>query len=135
MNKIAIASLLAVLTGLVGAPQTAKAHGDDALAIIGGFIGGVIVANAINDHDAHVQAYCDYDGCRDRYVVAHTHTGPYHQFITVRVWVPGRWLIRYDGYGHRVRYYERGRYEYHRRPYVYDYRRDRDHNRRYDRRG
>ena len=130
MNKFAIASVLAVMTGLAGAPLPAKAHGDDtALAIVGGFIGGVIVANAINDHHAHVHAYCGFDGCRDRYVVAHTHSGRNHEWITVRVWVPGRWVIRYDNYGHRSRYFERGRYEYRRHAMGYDHHGLRGHDR------
>ncbi len=101
MNKIAIVSVLAVMTGLAGAPQTAKARGDDtALAIVGGFIGGVLIANAINDsHYDHV--YCEFDGCGDRYVVAHSHSGRHHEWITVKVWVPGRWIVRIDDRGHR----------------------------------
>lgn len=129
MNKIAITSVLAVMTGLAGAPQTAKAHGDDALAVIGGFIGGVIVANSINDHHNHVQAYCEFDGCRDRYVVAHSHYAPRQSYVTVRVWVPGRWIIRYDDRGRRARFYERGRYEYRRHAVAYDSHRGRDYDR------
>ena len=136
MNKIAIASVLALMTGLAGAPQTAKAHGDDtALAIIGGFIGGVIVANALDNHYDHANAYCEFDGCHDRYAFAHTHSGRNHEWVTVRVWIPGRWVIHFDNYGHRVRYYERGRYEFRRHAVVWDGRRDYDHDRGYRRHG
>lgn len=147
MNKIAITSVLAVMTGLAGAPQTAKAGDDEVFAAIGGFIGGVIVASAIHDNDLHrAHAYCEFDGCRDRYVVRHAHRGPHREWVTVRVWVPGRWIVRYDNYGRRERCYVNGRYE-HRREYVvvdrhpgrgrgrgYDRGYDRDYDRDYGRR-
>lgn len=129
MNKIAITSVLAVMTGLAGAPQTAQARGDEALAAIGGFIGGVLVASAANQHYSDQDAYYGYDDYNNRYPVDYRYDGRdyrrdygrdygrnHRQWVTVRVWVPGRWIIRYDGYGRRERCYVRGHYE-HRREY------------------
>jgi len=139
MNKIAITSVLAVMTGLAGAPQTAQARGDEALAAIGGFIGGVLIASAAHDHHAAQYAYCEFDGCGNRYVVAHRHGQDYYgrdyygrdrrDWITVRVWVPGHWTIRIGDHGHRARYYERGRYEFRRQLVIVDSRHDRGYGR------
>jgi hypothetical protein len=144
MNKIAITSVLAVMTGLAGAPQTAKAGDDEVFAAIGGFIGGAIVASAIHDnHNHRAHAYCEFDGCRDRYVIRHAHRGPHRDWVTVRVWVPGRWVVRHDGYGRRERFYVKGHYDV-RREYVavdrhgrrgYDRDYDRGYGRRDGRRG
>lgn len=128
MNKIATVSALAVLTAFAGAPQTAQARDDKVLAAIGGFIGGVLIASHANQHHpSHQIAYCEFDSCGDRYVVNHRHDRGYgrdqhygrdrYDWVTVRTWVPGHWVVRYDDCGDRVRYYERGRYEY-RREYV-----------------
>ncbi|HUG09445.1 MAG TPA: hypothetical protein VMM36_00440 [Opitutaceae bacterium] len=139
MNKIAITSVLALMTGLAGAPQTAQARGDEALAAVGGFIGGVLVASAVNQHYSDHDAYYGYDAYNNRYPVDYRHDRrdyrrdygrDHRQWVTVRVWVPGRWVIRHDGYGRRERFYVRGHYE-HRREYVrYD-----GHRRGYGRRG
>lgn len=129
MNKIAtITSVIAVGAGLAGAPTSADAgrDGDRALAAIGGFIGGVLIASAAHDHHDRTpaHAYCEFDTCRDRYVVSHRHDygrhndyGPRREWVTVKVWVPGHYVVRYDDCGRRVRHYVRGRYEY-RREYV-----------------
>jgi hypothetical protein len=138
MNKIAITSVLAVMTGLAGAPQTAKAGDDEVFAAIGGFIGGVLVASASHDRHDRGHAYCEFDGCRDRYVIRHDHRGPHREWVTVRVWVPGRWIVRYDNYGRRERFYVKGRYEHRREYVVVDRNRgrgsDRDYGRDYGRR-
>jgi hypothetical protein len=125
MNKIAITSVLAVMTGLAGAPQSANAGDDEVLAAVGGFIGGVIVASAANQHYSDQDAYYAHDGYNNRYPVNHRYDRrdyrrdygrDHRQWVTVRVWVPGRWIIRYDNYGRRERCYVRGHYE-HRREY------------------
>ena len=140
MNKIAIASVLAVLTGLAGAPQTAQARDDKVLAAIGGFIGGVLIASAAHDYHAPQHAYCEFDSCGDRYVVNHRHGGDRfgrdrygrdrYDWVTVRVWVPGRTVVRYDNCGNRVRYHERGHYEFRKEYVVVDSGRGRGHGRR-----
>lgn len=145
MNKIAIASVLAVLTGLAGAPQTAQARDDKVLAAIGGFIGGVLIASAVQDHHSPQHAYCEFDSCTDRYVAGHRHGHDRYghdrhavnrhgrdryDWVTVRVWVPGRTVIRYDSCGNRIRHYERGHYVYRKEYVVVDSHRGRGHGRR-----
>lgn len=139
MNKIAITSVLAVMTGLAGAPQTAQARGDEALAAIGGFIGGVLVASAANQHYSDQDAYYGYDSYDSRHSVNYRYDrrdyrrdyGRGHrQWVTVRVWVPGRWIVRHDGYGRRERFYVRGHYEYRREYVIVDRHRGRGYGRR-----
>ena len=129
---------LITVTALSLAPKPAQAS-DKGLAIIGGFLGGLIIASAINDsrHDDYPQSYNTViatDRCDDR--------GPsgYWRDVSVEVWVPACWVVEgCDRYGREVRRYVAGHnecrtnrvwvsYDRHER---YD-RRDRDD--RYDRR-
>lgn len=101
---------LVTATALSLAPKPAAA-GDKGLAIVGGLIGGLIVASAINDSHHH-----DYRGntavivsdpsCNDR--------GPtgYWKDVSVRVWVPGCWIVERSHHGHGARRYVSGHYEY-----------------------
>jgi hypothetical protein len=112
MKKLAIASLALALTSLVITPNTARAN-DKGLAILGGFIGGVIVASAL-DHADHAPVYCppsSHDGPRYGDQCGPAPRG-YWKMITVKVWVPGYWIERPDHHGRRVRRYEGGHYTY-----------------------
>lgn len=109
MKKTIALSLIA-LTALALAPNPALASrdGDKAAAAIGGFIGGIIVGSAINDHDR----YPDHGGTRvivdrgyDRF------DRGYWKEVRIRSWVPGYWTTDYR-HGRRVRIYVEGHYEF-----------------------
>lgn len=113
MNKLVLTSLVAALSGVFAAPKTATADEDEVAAAIGGFIGGVIVGSAINHHHGHHNSGVHvgatiqigspgYD---------HQHRHGYWNWTSVRVWVPGRWVVSYDRCGSRVRHFERGYYD------------------------
>lgn len=111
------------------APRPAAADGDEALAAIGGFIGGVIVGSHLDrDHDRS-EWHSRYDRHHRRGPVVIERCAPPPRWVgrdrgsrhegywserTVRVWVPGRWVWSIDDCGRRVRYREPGHYEYRR---------------------
>jgi len=122
MKKLLIASIVAALSGVGVAPQTAAARDGEVLAALGGFIGGVIVGSHIDDGHLHTSvSYRHVDRYRGTRVVVETGRGPhrgYWKVVSVRTWVPGHWVVRRDEYGRRIRYFERGHYE-HRRERVW----------------
>ena len=122
-------------------PRPAAAGSDEALAAVGGFIGGVIVGAHIERHD-RPNWHDRYDR-RDRHDRGGWHDrrdrrdwhdrrdhhdrrgpiiidrGPHHRSgywteRTVRVWVPERSVWSVDRWGRRVRHCEPGHYEYRR---------------------
>lgn len=106
MNTKFTALTLAAATVFAFTPKPAVA-GDKELAIVGGLIGGIIIASALNDdcddtrvvvasHHRH-----DHDRCDDGY----------WKRVEVRVWVPGTWVTE-RRHGHAHRYYIEGHYEY-----------------------
>jgi len=106
-TKITALALLAA-SALSLAPKPAAAS-DKGLAIVGGFLGGLIVASAINDsyHDScaptHTTVVVD-DRCDDR-------PSGYWKEVSVRVWVPGCWIVERDYRGCERRRYAEGHYE------------------------
>lgn len=121
-KTIVLASIL--LLGLIARPTTARA-GDEALAALGGFIGGVIVGTVINDHDDdrtviihgrsdrydrhdRYDRYDSYDR-NGRYDRGHRPNGQW-EYRTIRKWVPGYWVIEHDRYGDRRRVWIEGRH-------------------------
>jgi len=105
MKTKIIALALASATALSLAPKPAVAS-DKGLAIVGGFLGGLIVASAIND--SHHRDYPVV--VRDRY----EDCGPngYWKVVSVRVWVPGCWIVERGYHGRSHRRYVEGRYEF-----------------------
>lgn len=109
------ALLLAATAVLALAPKQAQA-GDKELALIGGFIGGLIVGAALDDgHDRYAHEpvvvsheYYGRDYGRDHY--RHDRPRGHWEFQKVRVWVPGYWQTSYDC-GRRVRVYVPGHYD------------------------
>jgi hypothetical protein len=101
------ALLLAAVTVLAFAPKQAQA-GDKEIALIGGFIGGLVVGSALNSGSAHA----GYDTT----VVVHDYNrydrGPrgHWEWTSVRVWVPGYWETHYD-YGRRVQVFVPAHYQ------------------------
>lgn len=137
------ALVLIATTALTLAPKPAQA-GDKGLALVGGFLGGLIVASAINDgrhadypaHSTTVVAYNRRDaGYEDR------GDSGYWKEVSVRYWVPGCWVVERSRYGYdrSYRHYVEGYYTYRTdRVWVaYDRHasRDRDDRRDYDRHG
>lgn len=107
MNTKIIALSLAAATAFAFTPKPALA-GDKELAVVGGLIGGLIIASAINDHhdDTRVVVTSGYhhrDRDRDR-------DDGYWKRVEVRVWVPGYWVSE-RRHGRTHRYYVEGRYE------------------------
>lgn len=112
-NKITALALAAV-TAFSLAPKPAKA-GDKEVALVGGLIGGLIIGSAINEsrHSADYPRTTTvvvrdrrndrYDDCND---------DGYWKTVSVRVWVPGTWVIERSRYGREIRRYEEGHYTY-----------------------
>lgn len=121
MKTIAFVSLLSA-TALALTPAPAKA-GSDGVAALGGFIGGLIVGHAINDHRSGppstevvvTHRYVDrresrhHDSRHDRHY-SHDRRG-YWDSVRVQVWVPGYWTTRYER-GRRTNCHIPGRYEW-----------------------
>ncbi len=105
-TKITALALVAA-TALSLTPKPAAAS-DKGLAIVGGFIGGLIVASAIND------SYHDYPG-RTAVVVddrceSYAPNG-YWRDVSVQVWVPACWVVERGYRGYDQRRYVVGHYE------------------------
>ena len=129
---------LSAVTAFSFSPKPAQAS-DRGLAVLSGFIGGIIVASAINDYQHDSNRDCDAavvvnDRCDDR--------GPSGcwQVVSVQTWVPAGWIVARDSYGCRTERYVGGHYECrndrvwvsNNRPVRYD-RRERDYPERHDR--
>ena len=107
--------------------STGKASaGDEAIAAIGGFVGGVIASNVYNNHKSHRNSHSSYSSnhCAppsyqhghkqhrcDRNC-SHHRVEPrgYYKTVHVKEWVPGCWRVRYDRCGSRIKYWEPGYY-------------------------
>lgn len=99
---------LSAVTAFSFSPKPAQAS-DRGLAVLGGFIGGIIVASVINDSQHDSYRDCDTavinDRCDDR--------GPAGcwQVVSVQTWVPGGWIVAQDSYGCRTERYVGGHFE------------------------
>ena len=114
-TKITALALIAV-TAFSLAPKPAKA-GDKEWAVVGGLIGGLIIGSAINEGRHHdyparhttviVNGRRD-DDCDDR------DNAGFWKEVSVRVWVPGCWVLERSRYGHGRDYrrYIGGHYTY-----------------------
>lgn len=103
MNTKITALTLAAATTFAFTPKPAVAH-DNGLAVVGGIIGGLIIASALNDHCDTTPVYVS-DRCDDR-----GYSG-YWSTVSVNVWVPGYWVVERSHHGHSYRHYVEGRYE------------------------
>jgi hypothetical protein len=110
MNSKITAFVLSAATAFSFAPKPAEAS-DKGLALIGGFIGGVLVASAI--HDSH------RDACPPERTPVIVAGGPrcvepsgYWKEVRVKVWVPACWIEERGRYGRVARRHVSGHYEY-----------------------
>jgi len=124
MKKITLFSLLAA-TVMIVAPRPTYA-GDKGLAILGGVIGGLIIADALDGHSNHHSSVSV--GYRDGY----------WRDVPYDVWIEGRWVVSNRHHRHPTRHYVAGHHETRvRKVWVSTYNRDRRvarHERRYERR-
>ncbi len=107
-TKLTALALVAV-TALSFAPKPAQA-GDKGLAIVGGFLGGLIVGSAITDRH-----YDSYPVRSTTVIVGHRDDrcdDGYWKTVSVRVWVPGCWIVERGHHGRTYRRYVEGRYDY-----------------------
>jgi len=110
-TKITALALITA-TALSLAPKPAAAS-DKGLAIVGGFLGGLIVASAINDcrNDDYPSrtAVVYNDRCDERR--DYRDSDGYWSDVCVRVWVPGCWMVERRHHGCDYRRYVEGHYE------------------------
>lgn len=106
-TKITALALIAA-TAVSLTPTPAKA-GDKEWALVGGLVGGLIIGSAINesrhsaDYPTHTTVVVNgrNDRCDDGY----------WKDVSVRVWVPGCWVIERSRHGHSHRRYVDAHYE------------------------
>lgn len=137
MNKLIRFPLVPLLlAAFSGTPAQAD---DEAIAAIGGFVAGIVTGAIIDDHDArshvyigrdrygrksyhgrherrHDYGYGDRGGCRKRDCRAdhrYGHKTGHWEIKHVRVWVPGRWIVKHDRCGERIKVWKRGHYTWH----------------------
>ena len=124
MKKIALFSLLAA-TVLIVAPRPAHA-GDKGWAILGGIVGGLIIADAL-DGDSNYHSSVSFG-----------HRNGYWRDVSHNVWIDGRWVVSNRHHRYPTRHYVAGHYETRvRKVWVADFSRDRrvaHHDNRYERR-
>ena len=99
MNTKITALTLAAVTAFAFTPKPAVA-GDKGLAVVGGLIGGIIIASAIHDHN-DTRTVVVNDRCDDGY----------WKTVEVRTWVPGCWVYERGHHGRSYRRYVEGHYE------------------------
>ncbi len=107
-TKITSLALIAV-TALSLAPKPAVAS-DKGLAIAGGFLGGLIVASAINDSRHDDYRYGHTTVVVNDHYNDHRPSG-YWKEVSVQVWVPGCWIVERSHHGRNYRRYMDGHYE------------------------
>lgn len=128
-TKATLIASIAVLALIAG--QTSARAGDEVIAAIGGFIGGMVVGSISSDshnHHSSVVIETGYGSRGDRhYGRGHNdrrgRQGQHYdrgrrsgdrysygrwEFQTVRRWVPGHWSYRQDRCGDRRRVWTRG---------------------------
>ena len=109
-TKLPALALIAV-TALALTPKPAVA-GDKGLAVLGGFVGGVIVASAINNSHYDTYATAPAVVVNDRGHFGDRYDDGYWKVVTVRVWVPGYWVVERGYHGRSFRRYVEGHAEF-----------------------
>ena len=101
MNTKFTALTLAAATAFAFTAKPAVAN-DKGLAVVGGIVGGLIIASALSDH---------YDHDARVVVVNDRPDEGYWKTVEVRTWVPGYWLVERGHHGRSYRSYVEGHYE------------------------
>jgi len=99
MNTKLTALTLAAATAFAFTPKPAVAS-DKGLAVVGGLIGGLVIASALND-DCDTRTVVVNDRCDDGY----------WRTVEVRVWVPAGWVYERSPHGGYRRVYVAGHHE------------------------
>ncbi|MEM9157816.1 MAG: hypothetical protein AAGB46_02110 [Verrucomicrobiota bacterium] len=99
---------IVVVAALAFANQPSAQADDKTRAIIGGVIGGMIIGAAL-DNDKRHHRHVEVRHTTHRHV-GHYDDG-YYKWVTVRVWVPGKYHYRYDDCGRRYKVWSRGYYD------------------------
>lgn len=119
-TPIFLAALVAL--GLTVRPQPVQAGSDEALAAVGGLIGGIIIANVVDrdDHRPKHDSYHDRPHRGNTTVIINKgqrvhkghshHRDGYWQHKRIREWVPGHWTWVSDGC-RKYRQYQPGYYK------------------------
>ena len=107
-TKLIALSLIAA-TALSLAPKPAQAS-DRGLAVLGGFIGGVLIASELNNRDHYYAPSAPAVVVNDRYDYGYRDDGCWQE-VAVRVWVPGCWVEERGFYGRNYRRYIGAHYE------------------------
>ena len=108
-NKIIALSLIAA-TALSLAPKPAQAS-DRGLAVLGGFIGGVLIASELNRDHGYYAPSAPAVVVNDRYDRDYRRDDGCWEDVSVRVWVPGCWVEERGNYGRSYRRYVGAHYE------------------------
>ena len=112
MKKIALFSLLAA-TVLFVAPRPAHA-GDKGLAILGGIIGGLLIADALDGNSSHHSS------------LSVGYRNGYWRDVPYDVWIEGHWVVSNRHHRHPSRHYVAGHHETRvRKVWISTYSRDR----------
>ncbi len=107
--KTKLTALALITVGALSlAPKPAAAH-DKGLAIVGGFLGGLIVGSAINDNRVYAPAapMMVVDDRGDYYP-----NDGYWKEVAVKIWMPGCWIVERNHHGRDHQRYVGGHYEY-----------------------
>ncbi|MDB6114536.1 MAG: hypothetical protein JWQ62_1481, partial [Lacunisphaera sp.] len=107
-NKIIALSLIAA-TAFSLAPKPAQAS-DRGLAVLGGFIGGVLVASELNRDRGYYAPSAPAVVVNDRYDYGYRDDGCWQE-VSVRVLVPACWVEERGFYGRNYRRYIGAHYE------------------------
>jgi hypothetical protein len=106
--KTLILSGLTAFVLVINAPKAQA--GDEAIAAIGGLIGGILIGSAIDDH--HYASDGHYRRNHGPSVVIQTNHGRrgHWKYVRVRTWAPGHWVRDYDDCGNGRKYWVQGHY-------------------------
>ncbi|MGE9296669.1 MAG: hypothetical protein ACQKBV_10310 [Puniceicoccales bacterium] len=120
LKSCLICALILTLGSAASYARGGHNHGDsEALAALGGFVGGYITAELINDgqrgHHYAGPQQCGFSEPprhhQGGYSKGHKQCrcgGGYYDVVVRRVWVPGEWAWRWNSCGERIRYRKAG---------------------------
>ena len=105
-TKIVLASCIAALSGLAGFATTAHAGTDFRINLNLGLPRPPAIIVSGRGYEAPAYGYTRVDSCDDRA------PSGYWKEITVKTWVPERWIVTYDRRGREIRSCSPGYFTY-----------------------